>query len=199
MWASYNGPKESYGRSQRMERDRGLRRGGLRHAWSTGGEAGFWPTGWLLAVAYASYAHSIDYANAQDGDALTISPYVACKIGGTSRRTSATSTSAWTSRTEGSTPPTSRISRPSISSRPRCSCARSCSTSWTAIRPCELYPYAVSPEEQSLTSQGPVPYKLNPQTVLFLGYGDSHYGDQTVDLTQTERTFFAKIGYAWTL
>ncbi len=57
----------------------------------------------------------------------------------------------------------------------------------------------MEPEEQSLTSQVLFSYKLNPQTVLFLGYSDSHYGDQTVDLTQTERTFFAKVGYAWTL
>jgi hypothetical protein len=42
-------------------------------------------------------------------------------------------------------------------------------------------------------------YKLNPQTVLYLGYSDRHEGADEFDLTQRERTFFAKIGYAWVL
>ena len=42
-------------------------------------------------------------------------------------------------------------------------------------------------------------YKLNPQTVFFLGYSDRHIDDDDLDtLTATDRTFFLKIGYAWT-
>ncbi|MCP4213311.1 MAG: hypothetical protein GY765_01585, partial [bacterium] len=40
-------------------------------------------------------------------------------------------------------------------------------------------------------------YKLNPQTVLFLGYSDNQYGNRNIDLTRTNRTFFLKIGYAF--
>ena len=41
-------------------------------------------------------------------------------------------------------------------------------------------------------------YKLNPQTVFFLGYSDRHINDDDLDdLTSTDRTFFMKIGYAW--
>jgi len=41
-------------------------------------------------------------------------------------------------------------------------------------------------------------YKLNPQTVFFLGYSDRHIDDDDLDeLTSTDRTFFMKIGYAW--
>lgn len=41
-------------------------------------------------------------------------------------------------------------------------------------------------------------YKLNPQTVFFLGYSDQHIDDDDLDdLTTTDRTFFLKIGYAW--
>ena len=42
-------------------------------------------------------------------------------------------------------------------------------------------------------------YKLNPQTVFFLGYSD-HYidDDDLASLTSTDRTVFAKVGYAWT-
>jgi hypothetical protein len=42
-------------------------------------------------------------------------------------------------------------------------------------------------------------YKLNPQTVFFLGYSDQHVDDDGLDsLTVTDRTLFLKIGYAWT-
>lgn len=41
-------------------------------------------------------------------------------------------------------------------------------------------------------------YKLNPQTVFFLGYSDSHVDDDDLDsLTISDRTLFMKIGYAW--
>ncbi len=42
-------------------------------------------------------------------------------------------------------------------------------------------------------------YKLNPQTVLFIGYSDNYLGNQDFGLTQTDRTFFIKLGYAWLL
>jgi len=42
-------------------------------------------------------------------------------------------------------------------------------------------------------------YKVNPQTVFFLGYSDSHLDDDDLDtLTSTDRIFFLKLGYAWT-
>lgn len=40
-------------------------------------------------------------------------------------------------------------------------------------------------------------YKINPQTVLFLGYSGNSTGDRSIPLTQHDRTFFMKIGYAW--
>lgn len=42
-------------------------------------------------------------------------------------------------------------------------------------------------------------YKLNPQTVFFLGYSDNHFeNDELNTLEETDRTWFMKIGYAWT-
>jgi hypothetical protein len=63
----------------------------------------------------------------------------------------------------------------------------------------ELYIDPVNSEEQWLTSQLLFSYKINPRTIFYLGYSDGHYGDQDYDLTQTDRTVFAKIGYAWVL
>ncbi len=55
----------------------------------------------------------------------------------------------------------------------------------------------IEPESERLFSQLLFSWKLNPQTVLFLGYSDNRLGNQQVDLTRTERTFFAKVGYAF--
>jgi hypothetical protein len=42
-------------------------------------------------------------------------------------------------------------------------------------------------------------YKLNPQTVFFLGYSDHHIDDDALDgLQETDRSLFLKVGYAWT-
>ena len=62
-----------------------------------------------------------------------------------------------------------------------------------------LYLDEVDSESQRLFNQFLFSYKLNPQTVLFLGYSDNHRGDQDASLTQTDRTVFFKVGYAWRL
>jgi len=51
----------------------------------------------------------------------------------------------------------------------------------------------------SIGSQLLYSYQLNPQTVFFVGYSDNHRDDdELLDRTQTDRTLFMKIGYAWT-
>jgi len=66
-------------------------------------------------------------------------------------------------------------------------------------RNAELYTFPVSSLDERFFTQFLFSYKVNPQTVLYLGYSDNYYGDRAVDLTQTDRTFFAKIGYAWVI
>jgi len=42
-------------------------------------------------------------------------------------------------------------------------------------------------------------YKINPQTVFFLGYSDALIDDENLSgLTATDRNWFMKVGYAWT-
>jgi hypothetical protein len=60
----------------------------------------------------------------------------------------------------------------------------------------DLYLRPVRPQDKELFGQFLFSYKLNPQTVLFLGYTDDRFGLQGIDLTQTDRTFFVKLGYA---
>jgi hypothetical protein len=41
--------------------------------------------------------------------------------------------------------------------------------------------------------------KLNPQTVVFLGYSDNSLGARSIDFVRSDRTLFFKIGYAWVM
>lgn len=61
----------------------------------------------------------------------------------------------------------------------------------------DLYTFPVDPETKTVFTQFLFSYKLNPQTVVFVGYSDNRLGLQQVDLLQTDRTFFMKIGYAF--
>ncbi len=66
------------------------------------------------------------------------------------------------------------------------------------------YTFPVDSHSQGLFTQFLFSYKLNPRTVLFLGYSDnamggvfdSWLGPGRVPMTRTDRTFFLKIGYA---
>jgi len=59
-----------------------------------------------------------------------------------------------------------------------------------------LYRETVDPSEEDVFGQFLFSYKLNPQTVFFVGYTDSREALNERDLTQTGRTFFMKLGYA---
>ncbi|HEX2450442.1 MAG TPA: DUF5916 domain-containing protein, partial [Gemmatimonadales bacterium] len=58
------------------------------------------------------------------------------------------------------------------------------------------YGFPVEQTTSSLFTQFLISYKLNPQTVAFVGYSDSHFGNDTNELTRADRTFFVKLGYA---
>ena len=59
-----------------------------------------------------------------------------------------------------------------------------------------MYFLPIEPHTRVLFTQFLFSYKINPQTVLFIGYSDNHLGFRGIDLTRTDRTFFLKIGYA---
>lgn len=61
-----------------------------------------------------------------------------------------------------------------------------------------LYLDPVASKTKTLFTQFLFSYKLNPQTVIFVGYSDNYLGMPGIDITQTDRTFFVKLGYAWT-
>ncbi|MFK8014817.1 MAG: DUF5916 domain-containing protein [Gammaproteobacteria bacterium] len=56
----------------------------------------------------------------------------------------------------------------------------------------------VESRSRSLSTQLLYSYKVNPQTVVFLGYSDgAEDGDVLTRFEKTNRTLFAKVGYAW--
>jgi len=55
------------------------------------------------------------------------------------------------------------------------------------------------PRDRGLATQVLFSYRINPQTSLFAGYNDSYHGDHELGLTQSDRTIFLKVGYAWAL
>ena len=63
----------------------------------------------------------------------------------------------------------------------------------------ELFVQAVEPKTEQLFTQFLFSYKLNPQTVVFLGYSDTSLGFEDLSLIRANRTFFVKLGYAWLL
>ncbi len=62
-----------------------------------------------------------------------------------------------------------------------------------------LYRGPVEASSEDLFNQVLFSYKLNPRTVLFVGYSDTYLGNESIDLTQKDRTVFVKLGYAWVL
>lgn len=67
------------------------------------------------------------------------------------------------------------------------------------VRDPTLYEDEVDPESQSLLTQLLFSYKLNPQTVLFVGYSDNRVAEESFGLTASDRALFFKLGYAWVL
>jgi hypothetical protein len=62
----------------------------------------------------------------------------------------------------------------------------------------EIQPF-IERKTETLFTQLLFSYKLNAQTVLFLGYSDNRLGTQDLRFDQTDRTFFFKVGYAWVM
>lgn len=67
-----------------------------------------------------------------------------------------------------------------------------------------LYAEAIDPETRSLDTQFLLSYKLNPQSVIFVGYSDASAAVrenedplESLDLSRLSRTFFLKVSYAW--
>ena len=66
-------------------------------------------------------------------------------------------------------------------------------------RVAELYKLDTDSRYERLFTQFLFSYEINPRTVLYLGYSGGYAGTSAYGLAQSDRVFFAKIGYAWVL
>ena len=60
-----------------------------------------------------------------------------------------------------------------------------------------LYEDGRGSREEELYAQLLFSYKVNPRTVVFVGYSEDAVGDAAYDLTTASRSLFVKLGYAW--
>jgi len=60
-------------------------------------------------------------------------------------------------------------------------------------------PHRPESEEETLYSEFLFSYKLNPQTVVFVGTSENQLGLPERPMGATDRTYFIKLGYAWLL
>jgi len=201
LWINYDGPKQAdaniYGWVGKREYA-----GEDFDTWSVQGDASLWPNGSLLLAMNAEYGESIDYANAQTGRELTLRPYVEFKLG---RGLSASvgHTYEQFDVDDGRLYAANVTFLRTVYQFTRRAFVRAIVQSEAYDYESDNYPddhpHAVDSEERTLAAQLLFSYKINPQTVFFLGYSDGHFGNQDIELTQYERTFFAKIGYAWVM
>ncbi len=60
-----------------------------------------------------------------------------------------------------------------------------------------LYDDVIDRESDALSTQFLFSYKVNPRTVVFVGYSDGAFGNENYDLRTENRTLFAKVGYSF--
>ena len=156
------------------------------------------PTGLLSLYFEGRAGDQVDFANARQGQGLRLSPSVRLEPG-RHLRLQLSHTYA-TLDAHGGRVFTARVTelRTTYQFSLR-TFARLVTQHFSVDRDPALYEATVDRRSQDLTNQLLFAYKVNPQTVLFLGYSDSSLADDRVDLTRQSRTLFFKLGYAWQL
>jgi hypothetical protein len=197
FWFDYNGPLQSFAHLRGFYGTQAYEGLEFEHQTITG-EAGFTPSGSLFLLLWGNGGKVIDYANTRQGRQFTIQPLAEYKLGRhlelqldhTFQRMNVDEGRLYTANiTRGR----------AVYQFNKRAFLRTILQYVYYDRNVALYIDEEDPETRYLMSQVLFSYKVNPQTMLFVGYSDFHLGDQDHDLTQTDRTIFAKIGYAWTL
>lgn len=154
------------------------------------------PTGTLTAELSVRWGKTIDFANSRQADTFTVEPTLTFKLG--RRFEGVLRYEQQTLDVEGGELFTATLGQSNLIYHLNRRTFFRLITQYSNIeRDPDLYLDTVDPEEEDLFNQFLFSYKVNPQTVILAGYSDLALGDQQVDLTRQERTFFLKLGYAW--
>ncbi len=195
-WVELNGPLQSYMEAYVGRRDRFFNGVTFDETFAST-YAEVQPTGDFFLSLFARVADEIDFVNTQAGDLLQFEPTVRYNLG-LHLRTVLTHIYQKLD-VEGGNLFTANLTQLTTVYQFNVRTFLRAILQYTDIdRTPALYTAAeVDEHTEALFSQLLFSYKLNPQTVLFVGYSDNSLGDQRVDLTRTDRTLFLKIGYAW--
>jgi len=154
------------------------------------------PWSWLYANVESAVGDAIDFANVQPADEVYVAGYLRLRPG-RHLQLSVQQTFQQLDRAEG------RLFRADLTEVRLVwqfnlrTFVRWIGQRVAVARDPALYVEPVDAESEDLFNQLLFSYKLNPQTVLFVGYSDSFRNDFAGDLTREGRTLFVKLGYAW--
>ncbi len=198
LWVNYSGPRQSFGEIS-VDRNETFFQGILYDELdSVQLYYEIQPTGKAKFQMFVNAGDTIDFANNRRAEQLRLSPSVEAKIG-----------RHWNLKIDHTTQELDveggRLFRADLSQLRAIyninvrSFVRAILQHRQIDRDPGLFDFDVEPQTESLFSQLLFSYKLNAQTVLFAGYTNNRLGLQGIDLTETDRTFFVKLGYAWIL
>ena len=161
-------------------------------------EGNFWPTSNLQLGAYTILGDRIDYANTRLGNRFRINPWLSYNLGKHLRF-------SFDHNYERMIVQDARLYTANISQLTAVYQFNVRTFFRTILQYVDYdynpsnYTYAIDSKDRRFFTQLLFSYKINPRTVLFLGYTDNYHGSQDFGLTQSNRTFFIKLGYAWVL
>ncbi len=197
LWLSYSGTMQSslYIRGWRDREAYNRREFDLTYFLI---EGSFWPTSNLQLYALTIYGDQVDYANTRLGNRLRIMPQLSYNLGKHLRLSLNHNYERMT--VQDAHLYTANISQLSAIYQ------FNVRTFFRALIQYVDYDYNpsnylfdIDSRNKRVLTQLLFSYKINPRTVLFIGYSDNYLGSQDFGLTQFDRTFFVKLGYAWVL
>jgi hypothetical protein len=161
------------------------------------------PAGWIKAALVTRVGGDVDYDNGRAGRSVMVLPSVELKVG-RPFNLQAQHTHQWFDIDAGRLFEAGLTELRAVYHLSLRTFVRAILQYTDVTRDPDLYLVPVPARSRQFFSQYLFSYKVNPQTVVYVGYSDNYRGGQSggpagasLDLTQTDRTFFLKVGYAW--
>lgn len=158
-------------------------------------QGGFWPAGNLELYFWGRFGDRVDYANVRPGRRILLNPYVEYRPG---RHLRLSLDHAYERmNVDKGNLYTANISQLTVIYQFSVRTFVRSVVQYVDYRyNTGLYTFDIDHLYNHIFTQHLFSYKINPQTVLFLGYTDNAFGSSDYGLTRSDRTFFAKVGYA---
>jgi len=158
----------------------------------------FTPRGWISAGFWLLTGGTIDFDNTQAADQVRFEPWVTLRPG-THLNLNLTSRRQELEVTGGSLFTAQVYELNATWQFDQRSYLRLISQDFQVDRDPSLYTFPVDARAHDLANQLLFAYKINPQTVAYVGYSDGYYALDQDPLEQQQRTYFLKLSYAWLL